>query len=237
MKKVFLIIIIMVSFIVQSSFALDTYVGIKIHELRDDPTIGTCIGKGNYGPQGRMRALSSILPDYPIYYELKDNVGDLIDSGNISDGDYHLGETMYLPDKQDLTPGDDYTLFFDVDAIKIYLELVDTANFKKSADNQYWTNMDRGGSNDEYGFWSKTNCVTDKTAYSLASFWYLFVVNNRDELVMNDCIDDDIDHNCGENITGVYENSATEGYGMNRKYRIDLEAPNVGNLQFAFQFT
>ena len=98
MKKLIGIIVILSLFIfsVSSSFALQTYVGIHIYNLTDDPA-ASCAGEAGYGDQGRISALSSILPDYPIYYELKNASGSMISSGNISDGDYHMSGTMYLP--------------------------------------------------------------------------------------------------------------------------------------------
>ena len=54
-------------FSIQSSFALQTYVGVKIINMTDDPA-ASCVGAYAVGvdpfQQGRIRALSSILPNF-----------------------------------------------------------------------------------------------------------------------------------------------------------------------------
>jgi hypothetical protein len=139
-KKIFLLGIFLSCFLFlfQSSYSLNTYVGVKILNLTDDPA-NSCSGEIGYGFQGRIRALSSILPNFPIYMEIKNSSGSVIASGNVADSDYTIGDVMYFPTQVDLTVGADYTIFFDVDAIRIYLPLQDAGNVKSTVDNNYWT--------------------------------------------------------------------------------------------------
>lgn len=159
-KKILAIISLLGLFLVsiQSASALQTYVGVKILNLTDDPA-ASCAGEAGYGSQGRIRAISSILPDYPIYFELR-NVSDnsLIWSGDSTDDtDYEIGDVIQIPQLLDLTIGQDYKLFFDIDAIRIYLPL---ENYKylssdpiweATLDDNYWT-AGKIGSGDTYEY-------------------------------------------------------------------------------------
>ncbi|MFW6008532.1 MAG: hypothetical protein ACOCP8_04625, partial [archaeon] len=120
--------------------SLQTYVGIKILNLTDDPS-ASCAGEDGYGYQGRIRGLSSILPDFPIYFELRDAVDDsLIWAGDSTeDADYKIGDIIQMPQLVDLTIGKEYKLFFDINAIRIYLPLESHNDFERTINDIYWT--------------------------------------------------------------------------------------------------
>ena len=139
----FLTLIFAVSY---HAYSLNTYVGVNLVNLSDDPT-SSCSGESGYGSQGRIRALSSILPNYPIYMEIRNSTdSSVLHSGNVSDGDYHQGEAFYFPTQVDLIPGETYEIFFDVDAIKVYLNTTNWVNSRRTADDLYWTVGDVGSS-------------------------------------------------------------------------------------------
>lgn len=233
--------IAIILFSIQSSFALQTYVGVKIINMTDDPT-ATCAGQSGYGNQGRIRAISSILPSYPIYYELRNSSGTIISSGNISDGDYALNETFYLPNTVDLTSSANYTLFFDVDAIRIYLPLFNYGTFIASMDNNYWTVGSIGSNSaNEYGF---NSLNSDSTCTSVGSsnyrqdYYGRLVSSNRTIDPLSSCVTDGVSNNCGLYLAqlSVVMNSGNIDFNINNKYD-NLYASNVGNFQFAFTFS
>ena len=126
-------------FTIEDTNALSTYVGVRIDNLTDDPAY-SCAGEPGYGPQGRIRALASIYPTYPIYFNLSNSSGSTVWSGDdTANTDYTNGDIMYLPNSVDLTIGEVYNIFFDVDAYRIYLPLVTDGTFIASLDDNYYT--------------------------------------------------------------------------------------------------
>jgi hypothetical protein len=146
MKKYLAIFIFMSILIlsIQQSSAVPVYVGIRVDNLTDDPS-NSCAGISgtgyDYGSQGRVRAIAAILPTYPIYYNLsKVSDGSTIWAGDgTDDTDYGIGDIMYLPASVDLTIGEDYNIFFDIDALRIYLPLTTTGSFTATVDDNYYT--------------------------------------------------------------------------------------------------
>ena len=143
MKKLFVFFVLFLS-LVSYGYSLNTYVGVKIIDLKDDPS-NSCASESGYNSQGRIQALSSILPDYPIYMEIRNLSGTPLYSGNVSDNDYVIGDTIFFPNEIDLTIGENYSVFFDVDAIRFFLNLPPTHSmysgpiFTRNLDNNYWS--------------------------------------------------------------------------------------------------
>jgi len=145
-KKINILFFISMTFAVcfsQLSFAIPTYVGIEIINLTDDPNdSNNCINKFGYGPQGKIRAISSILPDYPIYFEISDpsNSSNIVYSQNSTkDSDYVIGDTIWAPTTANLDIGKTYDMKIDIDAIKIYLDITDSSKSFVSPNNEYYT--------------------------------------------------------------------------------------------------
>mgnify|MGYP001413992743 CR=1 FL=1 len=144
MKKFILLALLFLT-LISTGYSLQTYVGVKIVDLKDD-SLSSCAGESSYGSSGRIRALSSILPNFPIYMEVKNSSNDVIATGNVADSDYAIGDVMYFPTELNLTIGADYLIFFDIDAIRVYLDLNSWSNSRKSTDNNYYTIGDVGSS-------------------------------------------------------------------------------------------
>ena len=143
MKRYFLIsyLIITLSLIlINITYGVNVYVGVKINNLSDDPAY-SCAGESGYGPNGRIRALASIYPTYPIYFNLsRVSDGSTVWAGNdTADTDYMIDDTIYLPNTVDLTIGDYYNFFFDVDAYMIYLPLITDGTFVANTEDHYYT--------------------------------------------------------------------------------------------------
>lgn len=236
------------TFYIQSANALETYVGVEILNLTDDPS-GSCAGEPGYGSQGRIRAFSSIVGDeytnqFPIYFELRDaSDNSLVWSGNSTkDTDYTIGDIIYLPQPVDLTPGSNYTLFFDIDAIRIYLPLENYNEFEASADNNYWTaGVLNEESESEYSqYSSKDSCSTTPSFEDNYYAYGILVGNNRDLNVS--CGSDGIEYNCHEvqtmNLIVRYGGSFDGRYtDFNARTKYDnLHQPDVGNFEFGFTF-
>jgi hypothetical protein len=226
-------------FVIQSSFALDTYVGIEIMNLTDDSidTSNSCNNQaGGYGSQGRMRALSSILPDYPIYFSLTyDSNGSIVWQGNSTDdGDFIIGDTMYLPNLVNMQSGVDYRLIFDIDAIRIYLPLVDFESFEKSVDDNYWTVGEFGGSSYQERAILSSSCSYSTTLSAWTGVNYgTWVSNNRVNL-SSDCNTDSIAHNCDE-LGLMAIGRGGNSFKINGQYT-DLYQPTIGIFEFVFTF-
>jgi len=232
-------------FCVQSTFALSTYVGVKILELKDDPA-SSCAGVSGYGDQGRIRGFVSN-PDegYPIYYKLyKFSDGTVIWEGNSTNNtDYERGDTMLLPQVVDLTPGEEYGLFFDVDAYKIYLPLRDYYDFRATLDDIYWTSGRHKDMEYEVSQLSTGNgCTFNRNAlerYNGNNPYRqgITISNNRSKL-NSACWSDDIDNNCdNEGMTYLgYSYSYTEAFKIGSSVYRDLYTSTKGNFEFTFIF-
>jgi hypothetical protein len=181
MKKYFILIILILSLtiIINDTSAVNVYVGVTINNLTDNPAAG-CAGETGYGSQGRIRAIAAILPSYPIYFNLsKVDDGSTIWSGDgTDDTDYTIGDTMYLPESVDLTIGEDYNLFFDIDAIRVYLPLKTYGSFTKTIDDNYYITGEYNSGT--AGYWQKS---ADSTCAPGGSITYvtgsLKVFNSR----------------------------------------------------------
>ena len=243
LKKLISIIVLLGLFLlgIQSAYALETYVGVRILNLTDDPS-ASCAGQAGYGEHGRIRAISSILPDFPIYFELRHALNEsIVWSGNsVEDTDYTIGEVMWMPSTVDLSIGGNYTLFFDVDAIRIYLPLVNYGSFVATPDNNYWTagRVGVGGSaNSEYMQSSgSNNCAQGSTSSSWSSGLF-FVSNDRDPAKLNHpCMTDSTTLNCHtQGIMGI-SNSGTSNFRTYGRYN-NLLNSNVGNFYLSFTFS
>jgi len=251
MKKVLIVISIIGLFLfsIQSSLALSTYVGVKILNLTDDPT-ASCSGQYTVDvdpyQQGRIRAISSILPDYPIYFNLSySSNGSTVWAGNSNeDIDYTINDIIYLPNTIDMQTGIDYKLFLDIDAIRIYLPLPNINSFQATLDDNYWTiGLDGTTGEGEDIALSQANSCFYSGSGNHGSIIYRFIANNR-SILSTYCESDGIPNNC-DNIgkIGIIERSsgACCAYNANQdfysfeKYN-DLYTSNVGNINFAFTF-
>ena len=248
LKKLISIIVLLGLFLlgIQSAYALETYVGVRIVSLSDDPA-ASCVGysgvPGGYGDQGRIRAISSMPPDFPIYFELRHHAtNDLIWSGNsVADVDYEVGDVIQIPETVDLTIGQDYRLFFDVDAIRITLPLVNLGGFEKTIDDQYWT-VGRVGTgststNREYWQYSGSNNCAYSTSGNTGGSSLVFVSNTRDPTKLNHpCMTDSIAYNCdSQGIMGI-PNSGTISFRTYGRYN-NLLNSDVGNFELLFTFS
>lgn len=228
---------------IQTTFALQTYVGVKILNLSDDPA-SSCAGQYTVGvdpfQQGRIRAISSILPNYPIYYELKNASGTIIYSGNISDGDYTFNDTFYLPSPVDLSSGANYSLFLDIDAIRIYLPIPTYNTFTETADDNYWTaGYRRNLATQQYSYASTaTLCSYGSIRTDFSTGWYnIFITNNRNQVMVGVVCGTNYCELNNYNLMGMSLTSQTpEDFRMDEKYAY-LYQSNVGNIQLAFTFT
>lgn len=248
--KLLLIAIFSIAFLtvnIQDTYSLNTYVGIKILNLTDDPS-ASCAGEAGYGSQGRIRAISSIVGaeytnEFPIYFELR-NASDnslIWDGNSTEDTDYVIGETIYLPDLIQMYSGSNYNLFFDVDAIRINLpaeshEQTVTIYWNATDDDNYWTAGKVGvGIRDEIIMRSSGNVC------SFFNFLYIdqlrgtfFISNNRSSNLISDCTTDSTNGNCGsEGLCGVYD--TIYDFKSDGKYS-NLHQSDVGNFNLAFTF-
>lgn len=218
-----------------SVYSLNTYVGVKIMNLSDDPA-NSCVGSSGYPSSGRIQALSSILPSYPIYMEIRNSSGSVIGSGNAKDSDYTTGDILYFPTQIDLDIGADYTVFFDVDAIRIYLPLVNTAYWTTPSNNNYWTTGQLGA-----------NGAREHAAYSSSNTCGYSYVNNgdQDELIFlssnrtnffNSCMTDWSTYNCdGTGFIGIETSYYSRTFRIGTDYN-NLHLPNIGNFNVGFTF-
>lgn len=258
-KKIIGILGILILFIVtlQTSFALDTYVGIKIMNLSDDPAY-SCAGlttgdvdnpltedfnETTYDSRGRIRALSSILPNLPIYFNLtKQSDGSVVWDGDITkdcfdDGtgcDYTIGDTILIPESLDLNVGDDYKLFIDVDAIRFYLPLTSYSSFIQTLDDNYWT----GGKfvyTNEYFFSSvASTCDLLSATYDSSSRDHLFIAATRNNNLSNHfCFTDTTLKNCASYGFMSIKHISGSSFNIGGAYT-NLYQPDVGNFAFIF---
>ena len=241
LKKLISIIVLLGLFLlgIQSAYALETYVGVRILNLTDDPA-ASCVGQAGYDSQGRIRALSSILPDFPIYFELRYAGNDsLVWAGNdTNDIDYFINDTIMIPQLVDLTIGQDYRLFIDIDAIKIYLPLVDYQSFERTLHNEYWTagRVGTGHHSEYYQYSGGNNCVYSTSSWTSQSSLF-FISNTRDPSKLNHpCMTDSISHNCHTHgILGLF-NSGSNSFRIYGRYN-NLLNSNVGNMNIIFNFS
>jgi len=240
-------------FFLQNTFALSTYVGIEIQELKDDPA-HSCAGVGTFGDQGRIRGFVSNPDDgYPIHYKLY-RVSDstvVWENDSTANTDYQKGDIMYLPQMVDLTPGEEYGLFFDVDAYKIHLPLRDYGGFRATLNDTYWVSgrYARNAPKNEYYQRANSNaCTYERGSYT--SFYdsscpiYGFAISNNRSNLNSGCWTDATEYNCDdEGITFAYVGWG--GYGCPNLYDysfkmyttyLDLYKDTKGNFEFTFIF-
>lgn len=228
---------------IQSSFALQTYIGIKILNLTDDPGV-SCVGQFNTAvdplQQGRIRAISSIVGaeypiEYPIYFNLsKTSDGSTIWTGNSTDDtDYEIGDVIQIPGLVDLTSGVEYNLFFDIDAIKFYLPLENYNDFEATVDDLYWTVGKLGSLNyyENYVRGDPTTCTHSSESSTFQSN-LLFLSNSRNNSFENSCISDGTHYNCDEEgLIGLYKYS---GSSYSSERYANLHTSTVGNFNIRF---
>ncbi len=235
MKKeiIFIFSIFILLFItIPDTNALSTYVGVKILDMKDDPS-AHCInnGYGDYGPQGRIRAISSVLPDYPIFFNLtKQSDGTQIWAGDSTkDSDYTIGDMFFLPSAVDLISGEDYNLMFDIDAIKIYLPLPDYISFKASDNDEYWT-MGKINTDNEYCFRQNHGCEFYTSIVGQFSNICILIASSRDQ-IDNSCSSDGTDNNCRLTTNSF----PVKKYDFNILDQYDnLYQDDVGNFNLVF---
>lgn len=223
----------------QSSFALETYVGFEILNLEDDPT-ASCVGEEGYGDQGRIRAISSMPPDFPIYFQLTyASNGTVVWSGDsVEDTDYTIGDIVFLPEKVNLTIGETYKLFFDVDVIRIYLPVPTYSGFTATPDGNYWTAGTVGtntGIEDVFASSSNGcgyNTIISAYAYQTISF---FISNVRDSSkLVHACMSDSNSRTCDdEGIMALLNSDSTSDFRINAKYN-NLRYSHIGNFVLYF---
>lgn len=248
MKKRFIFIFsifILFFTLVQNTNALPVYVGIKILNMTDD-SASSCINAagGDYSSTGRIRALSSILPWYPIYFNLtnQSNGATIWSGDSTKDTDYAIGDIIYLPNAIDLISGTNYNLFFDIDAIRIYLPLQDytdggSISWTATNNDEYWTAGYRGTDGGTFELFVRSN---DNVC---SFFMYLsrrpnevFFIKNSRGVLTHSCMGDFFSHNCDEQGFISIDYASTES---TRDFKIDskygyLYQPNTGNFNIAF---
>lgn len=223
------------------SYALATYVGIEIINLTDD-SAHSCAGEAGYGDAGRIRALSSILPDYPIYFNLTKTDGTGVWDGNITkdcvgDGsgcDYAVGDIIRIPDTVNLIDGEDYKLFVDIDAIRIYLPLVDHNGFTATDDDNYWT-VGKKGTDGEYYLRSDSGCsFSTTTGAAYPNLFFISSSRNNDYLT---CPVNSNPYDCqNSNMMAIKRDSSVDDFNIDNLYD-NLHTSSVGNFEFIFTFT
>ena len=239
----------------QNSFALNTYVGIKILDLKDDPE-HSCANQAtndpsgvldNYGPMGRIRAISSIFDNgLPLYFNLSKSDGTVIFQGNDTkdcglDGggcEYTINDTIFLPNTVLLTDGEDYNLMMDIDAIKVYLPINSQSAFTRNSDNMYWT----AGA---YAYEAESGVVSynDLCSYGTMqsnsnSYNYMYFGNKRYiNLGSDSCFNDNTLFNCDNNgFIGVEHSGFEDSFNIDAIYK-DLYQPDIGNINIGFTYT
>jgi hypothetical protein len=218
MKKYFAIFILISILILsmQQSNAVPAYVGVKIDNLTDD-SAHSCAGESGYGSQGRIRAIAAILPTYPIYFNLsRTSDGATIWSGDgIEDTDYTIGDTIYIPDSIDLTIGEEYNFFFDIDAIKVYLPLRTYGSFTKTDNDTYYINGIYGSS---AGYWQKSNADGCNDGGSISYVTGSLNIYNSRALTTS---------------SKITTNGGNLDFRINEQY-YGLNTAAIGNFNFAF---
>lgn len=247
-KKILLFMIVFISsfIIIPNTNALETYVGVKILNLTDqEGTYSSCAWDSEiYGFQGRIRALSSVLPNYPIFFNLTYTINaSAIGTWNSTqDTDYTIGDVIYIPEMVNLNIGEYYNLMFDIDAIRIYLDITSNpGSFTKTYDNEYWTSGYVGTSStlEYYVKSASTSCLGNSTLGAVQQASLVFISNNRTNL-MHTCMTDATTLNCDENgFTGL-SNSSVDAYLYYNKagylYQ-NLYENSIGNFYLTFQLS
>lgn len=228
-------------------YSISTYVGLRIEDLRDDPT-ASCIGASTfYGRMGRIKALSSIPPSYPIFMNLTKVIGNTqIWAGNIVknctednlDGqgcDYTIGDIIMIPDSVDLELNTNYNLFMDIDAIRIYLPLRNKDGFHATPDDNYWTaGQQKSGSNSEYCMDSKSIC--EYSGYFDLNGDMFFLSSKRNGDLTSSCATDSTTRNCDDiELMGICQTSSSNDFNIHDRYD-NLYDSNHGNFLFGFTF-
>ncbi|MCA9495663.1 MAG: hypothetical protein KC589_01870 [Nanoarchaeota archaeon] len=241
MKKRFncIFLFVLIFFIcLNSSYALNTYVGVEIVNLTDQNG-SSCSGVSGYGSQGRIRAFSSILPSYPIFYNLTNTTsGEEIWAGDSTeDTDYTIGDVMFLPVSVDLVSGQNYTLFFDIDAIRVYINA--GSHSAKSADNNYWTVGRYGGNinNENIVRSNADDCTYANLAWSDKAYaMYMVGDRNGDIADSANCRNGASSACAGNGLLSVARTGwPTQDFNINSKYD-NLYQSTKGNFQFGFTF-
>jgi len=252
-------IILMLSLMIismQTIFALNTYVGVKILNLTDRTDLGApynCINESgtnanggvyDYGTQGRIRGFSSIVGvdkevEYPIFFNLTyKNNGTEIWSGNSTDDtDYGVGDIIQIPQLVDLTIGEDYNFAFDVDVYKIYLDLESDGKFEAKVDDIYWTSGYVGiNAYKEYDQIS-SGCGYLSTEYAYNQYNLVSISNQRNISMDAPCLKDIVAINCQNSGYGLIYYASYYGniFVLNGGYR-ELYKDNIGLFEIPFTF-
>jgi len=233
-KKFFLILFLFFVF-VESSFALETYIGIQINNLTDDPA-HSCVGEPGYPASGRIQAISSILPTYPLYFNLSYySNGSTIWSGNsIFDQDYEIGDTIYLPQAFNLSSGESYKIMIDIDAIRVYLSMVDGWGFTTSSDNNYWTagHMGTTSVNSQRPV-ASNSCISSGNSNTNWKNTLFFISKNRATL-LDSCMSSGVASDCEvKGFIGIDKTDTIYDFKIDTSYN-NLHLSTVGNFVFNF---
>ena len=236
-KKLISIIVLLGLFLlgIQSAYALETYVGIQILNLTDDPT-ASCAGFTGYGEQGRIRALSSIQPDFPIYFELRHMNGSVIWAGNdTEDRDYAVNDVMYLPSTVNLDLGEDYRVYMNVNALRIFLLTWSEFSSFSTDDNTYWTigNGRSVGSLTTSMIAGSSTC--SGTAVGGAGAHNLIYISNiRNSTLLNNCLNNS--SLCSNpQLSDLVASGTSWSYRIDNRYQ-DLWRSDRGIFEFGFTF-
>lgn len=220
---------------INNSNALPTYVGVQIKNMTDDPA-SSCANRdteGDYGFQGRIRALSSILPHHPIHFELtyQANGSSVWTGDSTKDTDYTIGDVIFMPNSVELQTGVNYNLMFDIDAIRIYLPLPNYYVFTETINDEYWTAGKYGNAYSEYYAYSHTSNLCKYNGASSTS--YTLLVSNKRQNLVHSCMSDNAHYNCDDfGFLGV-SRSPTNDYRIDAKYD-NLYQDGVGNFNLIF---
>lgn len=238
-------------------FALPTYVGLRIEDLKDDPA-ASCSDSddGDYGRMGRIRALSSIPPSFPIFMNLtKVSDGSQIWAGDIVENcsaqgldgqgcDYTIGDVIMIPDSVSLDLGVNYNIFMDIDAIRIYLPLPDENTDSScddgwigTADDEYWTAGQQRSVQSGCYFWSD-DVGGDDCKYlgrGGAGYDMFYISNIRTTDLTHSCATDSSAYNCDSyNLMGIKQQDGDD-FQIKDQYD-NLYDSTHGNFLFGFTF-
>lgn len=144
---------------------------------------------------------------------------------------------MFLPNSVNLSSGENYTLFFDIDAIRVYINA--GSHSEKSADNNYWTVGVYGGNINNENIVRSTagTCTYSDLAWGdKANAIYMVGDRSGDISDSTNCRNGASSACAGNGILSVTRTGwATQDFNVNNKYD-NLYQSSKGNFQFGFTF-
>ena len=129
-------------------------------------------------------------------------------------------------------------MFFDFDAVRLYLPLSNVGSFVATIDDNYWGVGKKGDNiNWEYFAKSSSNTCTYSLSSSTSCSRLYFYANNRSIDLEHSCMTDGIAQNCDDvGLIGLdYFTDPLLDFNVNDKYN-NLYQPTVGNVNLAFTY-